>query len=177
MGTVALDTQLLLALNSLAGRSPALDLFIRFCGDYLAYLLGAAFIVLVFLYYPARQKWNLLLMGLGAGIIARYGVDEVIRFFWHRPRPYAALPVHNLFTDTSWSFPSGHASFFFALSTVLYMHNRRWGTWFYVLSAIVVLGRVAAGVHYPSDIIGGAVVGVLTGYATVLLTRFFLKKA
>lgn len=177
MEIVTLDTEILLALNSLAGRSAALDFLIRFCGDYLAYVLGAAFIVLVFTVYSERTKWKLLLMGLGAGIIARYGVDEIVRYFWHRPRPYAALPVHNLFTDTSWSFPSGHASFFFALSTVLYLHNRRWGVWFYALSAVVVLGRVVAGVHYPSDIVGGAVVGVLTGYATVLAARFFVKKA
>lgn len=174
---MTLDTQILYALNSLVGISPLGNTLIVFCGDYLAYILGISFFVLVaFSTYPRWKQFEIVLLGGLAGVIARYGVDEIIRLFWHRPRPFSVLPVHYLLTDTSWSFPSGHASFFFALSTVLYLYNKKWGTWFYAISAVIVIGRVVAGVHYPSDILGGAVVGVVTGYLVYRLGRFLAPK-
>ncbi len=173
----ALDTQLLYALNALVGHSPLLDNLIVFCGDYLAYILGVSFFVLVaFSAYPRRRQFEIILLGGLAAVIARFGIDEIIRLFIHRPRPFSVLPVHYLFTDSSWSFPSGHASFFFALSAVLYLYNRKWGTWFFIISTVIVLGRVVAGVHYPSDILGGAVVGVVTGYFTYHIGRWILQK-
>lgn len=64
--------------------------------------------------------------------IARFGLVEIIRLFYHRPRPFLALPqIHALFMDTEWSFPSGHASFFFAMAMANYLYNKKWGVVFY----------------------------------------------
>ncbi|HQT83060.1 MAG TPA: phosphatase PAP2 family protein, partial [Candidatus Paceibacterota bacterium] len=158
---MALDTQLFYALNSLAGHSPVLDWLIVFCASYLAYIVGILFFVTVyFSSYPVRKKWEIFWVTSIASVVSRFGVAEVIRFFYHRVRPFNALPnVHNLFTDSAWSFPSGHATFFFAMATALYFYNKTWGTWFFIAAAVITIGRVAAGVHYPLDIIGGAVIG------------------
>jgi len=91
----------------------------------------------------------------------------LIRFYYPIPRPSVTLSgVLELLTEKSLSFPSGHATFFFALSTVLYLYNRKLGALFLVLSGIMGLARVAAGVHYPFDIIGGAILGVCVGFLT-----------
>ena len=111
--------------------------------------------------------------GVGAALIAR-GFVEVIRFFFHRPRPFVDNPaIVSLLNETSYSFPSGHAAFFFALSTVIFLYNRRWGVWFFIMSAAIGLARIMAGVHYPSDILGGAMLGGLVGFA---VHRLFVKK-
>jgi len=58
------------------------------------------------------------------------------------------------------SFPSDHAMLFFALSTGLFTVNRRVGTLAFIWSLVVIaLPRMYLGIHYPSDIIGGAILG------------------
>lgn len=170
---MAPDTQLFYLLNGVAGQSHAIDIVIIFCASYLAYLVVFALLVLIFFsQYSKLEKWTILVVAGTAGIIARFGVAELIRYFYHRPRPFIALPdVHPLFTDPAWSFPSGHATFFFALSNVVYLYNKKWGIWFFVATLFITVGRVIAGVHYPSDIIGGAVIGVIVAYIVVYLAK------
>ncbi len=93
-------------------------------------------------------------------IVARLGVTELIRFFYHRPRPFVAHQVHPLFFDNAWSFPSGHATFFFAMATAIYFYNKKWSIGFFIASILMTLSRIIAGAHYPSDIIGGMAIGM-----------------
>lgn len=65
------------------------------------------------------------------------------------------------------SFPSSHAVNNFAVATLFAFFYRRAAWWLFAWAAIVALSRVAVGVHFPSDILGGAVIG--TGVAAVLL--------
>ncbi len=162
---MSLDVSLLYLLNSLAGQSPALDVLIIFFASYLAYVVILLFLIfLLVLPYARKEKVEIFIVALLGSFIARFGVTEALRHFIHRPRPYLTLSVHNLFTDTAWSFPSGHATFFFALAMAVYLYHKRWGTAFFALAALISLGRVAAGVHYPSDIIAGAIIAICTGY-------------
>lgn len=159
------DIQLFHLLNGLAGQSELVDGLIVFFASYLAYLLPAVLLALVvFSGYQKRVKIDLLLTAAAASIVARAGVTEVIRYFYHRPRPFSVLEANQLLTDLAWSFPSGHATFFFALSTAVYLYNRRWGTGFFAATTLITVSRVIAGVHYPSDILAGAIIGVLTAY-------------
>jgi len=58
------------------------------------------------------------------------------------------------------SFPSSHAVINFALATVFSFYYRKWIWWFVAWASLVALSRPAVGVHYPSDIVGGAIIGV-----------------
>ncbi|MEK7114763.1 MAG: phosphatase PAP2 family protein, partial [Patescibacteria group bacterium] len=60
------------------------------------------------------------------------------------------------------SFPSGHASVFFALAMAVFLFNRRWSYYFFVGAVLNGLARVYVGVHWPTDILGGMVVGILS---------------
>jgi undecaprenyl-diphosphatase len=172
---MSLDTQLFYALNNLASRSEFGDSLIIFFASHLPYILLIMFFGFVLYSQFSRiEKIRILCVGLASSLIARYGITEIIRFIYHRPRPYADLDVHQLLENSSWSFPSGHAAFFFALSPVVYLYNKKWGIWFFVASATISLGRVAAGIHYPLDILGGALVGVLVAYVTLY---FVVKKS
>ena len=170
---MALDLYLFHLLNNLAGQSPIADGIIVFFASYLAYILVIVFAVLaLFSSYTKREKLYIFAVAAAATLIARFGVAELIRLFYHRPRPFLVEhPVHQLLTDPAWSFPSGHATFFFALAMVAYLYNKKWGVFFFIAAALVTVGRAAAGVHYPSDIIGGALVGVLVAYGTYYLVR------
>ena len=169
---MAIDTQLFYLFNNLAGQSPLFDAVVVFFASYLAYILTGLFIVLVFLsQYPKRKKLYILLMTAAAVLVARFGVTELIRIFYQRPRPFLTLPAHRLLYDSAWSFPSSHATFFFAMSTIVYLYSRKWGVFFFVATILMTSGRVIAGIHYPSDILGGAVIGIVVAYATFYLVR------
>ncbi|MFA6519919.1 MAG: phosphatase PAP2 family protein [Candidatus Paceibacterota bacterium] len=162
-----MDTQIFFVLNNLAGQSPVFNSAVVFLASYLPYLLVVLLLALVFFsQYSKREKWQILLIVGISALVARFGVTELIRLFIHRPRPFLAMPVHQLLTDSAWSFPSGHATFFFALSTAVYLYNKKWGVWFFVATVLITVSRVIAGIHYPSDIIGGALIGSAVAYVT-----------
>jgi undecaprenyl-diphosphatase len=84
---------------------------------------------------------------------------EVGKVIVHRHRPYE----HQLGPPTSsWSFPSGHAATAFACATVLSVFAPRWRVPFFLLATLIALSRVYNGVHYPTDVVAGALLGVLT---------------
>ncbi len=143
------------------------DDIVIFLAKYLPYLVVSAFLA----FAVSRWRWRFLIEGLLAGLLARGGV-ELVRLFIHRPRPFLADPsIIPLISESSYSFPSGHAAFFFALSTVVYAHNKRAGFWFFAASAAISLARVLAGVHYLSDVLGGALLGLAVGYVIMRLIK------
>jgi undecaprenyl-diphosphatase len=170
---MTIDLQLFHLLNSLAGHSKLGDQAIVVLGSYLPYALIALFLILIATAHISRiHKIYIIAEATVAALVARFAVTELIRFFIHRPRPFLVeTPIHQLLSETSWSFPSGHATFFFALATTVFLYNRKWGVFFYLAAVLVSLGRVAAGVHYPTDILAGALVGVLVAQIAYILGR------
>lgn len=85
-----------------------------------------------------------------------------------RPRPFAAHPgtIHALVAHAADAgFPSDHATAAFAIATTILLAARRWGLLVLLAAAILALGRVALGVHYPSDVLAGAGLGAAAALA------------
>jgi membrane-associated phospholipid phosphatase len=95
-------------------------------------------------------------------------VIHTIKVGLGRPRPCIALPdvVHRLGCTDSGSMPSAHAANCFAVATVMFLFYRR--SWCFMLPLVAGVGfsRIYCGVHYPSDVLVGAILG--TGYALAL---------
>jgi undecaprenyl-diphosphatase len=98
--------------------------------------------------------------GLSAGLALAIG--KVISDFVDRARPFVADPsgVH-LFSGhvADASFPSDHATAAFAIAVAILLRKRGWGIFALVAAAVLSVGRVALGVHYPSDVLAGAALG------------------
>lgn len=71
------------------------------------------------------------------------------------------------------SFPSGHTTTSFALAFVIGFISRRWFPWVLLVAAAVGVSRVVVGAHYPTDVLGGIVVGTLGAY---LVRNFFASR-
>jgi len=104
-------------------------------------------------------------------------VGKVISELVDRARPFVADPhgVH-LFTAHAAApgFPSDHATAAFAIAVAILLRKRGWGIAALVAATILSVGRVALGVHYPSDVIAGAALGsaaALALWAAPLRTR------
>ncbi len=141
-----------------------------FFATYLPYVTILAAVFFLFRENLWRRRfYNILLVGL-SGILAYGVVTPIFRFFLPRPRPFVALNFIPLVAvDVTPSFPSGHAIFFFALATAFYFLSRRAGVWFFVMAGIISVARVAVGIHWIFDIVGGALLGILCGYAAKLV--------
>ena len=97
--------------------------------------------------------------------------SSVIKFLWLRQRPCRILhDVHLLVScGSGYSFPSSHAvnNFAGALILAFFLPRAKW--WFFGLAATIAFSRVYVGVHYPSDIIGGAVIGLMCAGCVLLV--------
>lgn len=173
---IHLDTTLFFLLNNCAGYSQLADSIIVFFAEYLAYILVAVFFVLVYLSKERlREKIVMISIVAFSSLFARYVITELIRFFYHRPRPFLTYHVHQLLPETSYSFPSGHSTFFFAFSYAIYLYNKKWGVWFLGATVLMTISRIMAGVHYPSDIVGGAIIGILAAKLSFVYLRKRLR--
>ncbi len=86
-----------------------------------------------------------------------------IEHFVGRPRPFLVFPeIHLLIPPPrTGSFPSSHSSVAFALAFAFLSGDKRRGMLALAMACLVAFGRVAVGVHYPSDVIAGIGVGLL----------------
>lgn len=95
-----------------------------------------------------------------------------------RPRPYVTFAELETLVEplASYSFPSGHAcSSFAAAFAIAWAFRGKGGAWAYLPASLIALSRIYVGVHYPTDILAGALVGTLCAWAVCALTRRFIK--
>ena len=179
-----MDLWLFQTIHSVAGLSPALDVLIVLLASPFAYVLGAVMVLALvvpqyFGFSVARNAARMVVAGaVLSAFIGRFVIKEAVVLVYDIPRPFAI--VHDVTPlishDSMASFPSGHAVFFFAAATVILLYNRWLGTALLVASAGMVLARVAAGIHWPSDVLAGASIGVLIGLLMgVALRRYYQK--
>lgn len=175
---MGVDISLFQWFNSYAGVSPMRDVIIAFFGNTFGFFILLGCFIGIFSLRFSLAKSLLILTTIGAaGVAARFIVAELVRSFVHRARPFEIVQGMKQLLDHTpgGSFPSGHAAFYFAVAAALFMVNRRWGAIAGVGALVLGIARVAAGVHWPTDIFGGAIVGVVTGVAVIFLMLRFLK--
>jgi undecaprenyl-diphosphatase len=103
--------------------------------------------------------------------LTTFAADSVsfgVKDMTHRTRPFVAHPdIHPLYVVHSSSFPAGHAATAFAGATVLTYAARRLWPLFVGLAVAVAFSRVYVGVHYPTDVLAGATIGIVVGIVGV----------
>ena len=165
-----MDWSLFHAINSaVATRDWAEDPITLF-GGFAAQLYGAAIVALWFVARPyGVPKWKLACAsGLVAASVAML-INQVISHLWERPRPFV---THQAFThllsapSPDPSFPSDHAAVAFAIAFAVLAFSRRAGLFFLAAATLISLSRIALGLHYPTDVLAG----MLVGWAAATLT-------
>jgi undecaprenyl-diphosphatase len=166
-----LDYFLFQLINNLAGKWVWLDALGIFFAQYFEFVL--IFFLLLFLVKNFKKYLPLVFKSLGAAILARLVIAEFIRWLWFRSRPFIENDVYLLINHSNTpAFPSGHASFYFAISTVVYYYHKKIGILFYLASFLICFSRVFGGIHWPFDILTGALVGIFSGW---LIMKIFKK--
>jgi len=174
MGILQIDQSILQAVNYfLVGKSVFVDMVIEFIAVYLVYLLP---IILLVLWFKFKHRRVEIFLSFVAMAIAWFLITKTIvpNFIWFRPRPdLAAFGAKELlFHRPDYSFPSDHATALFALTFGFYAFGwKRAGNWFLVYALIISFFRVTIGVHFPLDILAGAVSALIGLGITKLLEQ------
>ena len=148
-------------IHNFAGKNPLIDGIVIFFAVYPLYFLIVGFLLLVIFQKGTRRKWYLFCEGALATLLARGIVTETIRYFYHHPRPFDFYGFAPLIPESGWSFPSGHMTFLFALATVVWFANKKWGIAYFLLALMSGIARIYVGVHWPLDVLGGMVIGIV----------------
>jgi membrane-associated phospholipid phosphatase len=164
--------------------SPHFNLFIQYLES--AYLFKGIPIMGLLLFFwfrdtdPKSNTRKLVIASFVGCLVAVFIARVANHLLPFQPRPSAnlALPVLSyaglLEQETQalfdWSsFPSDHAAMFFSLATGIFLISRSVGVFtFFYIAIFIALPRIYLGLHYPTDILAGAILGVICG---VLCTR------
>jgi undecaprenyl-diphosphatase len=159
------DHSLLHTLNALFVRHDGLeDPWVAYVNA--AELLFAAMLALAFVLAGGHRlratRRAAAAAGLSAGVALL--IAQVVSRLVDRPRPFVSDPggLHVFgHHATDPGFPSDHATAAFAIGVALLLRNRAWGAVVLVLATVLAVGRVAMGIHFPSDVVGGALLGTV----------------
>ncbi len=94
-----------------------------------------------------------------------------------RTRPYYVVEglIPLIKKPSEFSFPSGHAGSSFASACALYRNlPKKYGIWFLALAIFISLSRLYVGVHYPSDVLAGAITGIICSYLGQWVVKRFI---
>ena len=161
-----LDRSVLRGARDLPG--PAISLF------YVFTVIGAGWGLFAVLPFLARRATRGATLGLLGAVVATSGTVSALKALVGRVRPCDALgwctPIL-VASPGGGSFPSGHAAGSFAFAAFVTMRSPRWAPLALAYAALVAWSRCVLGVHYPSDVVGGAFLGAAIGAAVAVALR------
>ena len=124
-------------------------------------MLGLVFAVLL------RNAWAFVVVAIA--VLAADGIAGLVKVAVGENRPSEPDPLVTI--PHSQSFPSGHAATSFAGATALSLLYPRGTPLFVLLAAAIAYSRLYVGVHFPLDVVGGAVIGVVTALLLLAAAR------
>ena len=151
--------------------------------DNVKYWIPVILILWILLIYIDKKNRYKILILIPLAIIVGDFIGSQIKDFVSRPRPWveSELDITNLgFGKGKFSsFPSNHSLNIMSLATIFSHLYSQYQLYFWLYAAIIIFSRVYIGVHYPSDVFIGAVLGLMIGRACLGYFNYFknlLKK-
>jgi undecaprenyl-diphosphatase len=142
------------------------------------FLLGLLAIMLGVIIWKDRRR------GLAIAIVVLVGIGladiisaDILKKLFTRPRPCHTFPDLRLIAGCGgrYGFPSNHASNSVVFAFIMTRFYKRLNPYLWTLVVFVCISRVYLGKHYPSDLLGGAVLGISIGLGLVYLARKLYK--
>lgn len=164
-----MNQDLFLWFNNFVGQSVIFDTFALFGARDLIFILAAGYLGVVF-GEPARSRPRLVVDTILCALLA-FQLVILIHAVYPVARPQATdLPVNVLIEYANHqSFPSQHTLFAFLLAMIVFSCRKRLGIAYLAGATIIGLSRIVVGVHWPADVLAGALIGIGLGYLATLL--------
>lgn len=145
-------------IQKLAGYRSPIDLFMILISNKIRYLYIFVLLFMWFKNESSNKAARNSVVSIGISLI----IHTIIKLFYYKPRPFVYQRVGILIpSKMDSSFPSKHTMLVFALSTSIFLYNRVLGAIMWGLSVLTGVSRIWVGHHYPSDIMGSAVISTI----------------
>lgn len=147
---------------------------IYFCAVYCIIIASLYAVLHVLMKHEKKHHVLHIVTILGSAVVA-WVVARILKSDIAHARPDL---THAMFLPSDpYSFPSGHATFMFALAFAMYSFDKRAALLLFAFAVITGVARVLAGVHFWYDIVAGAILALLVAKSIFYLSKKFIKKA
>lgn len=172
---IEIDQGIVLWISHIVGNYSVLDRIMTvLANDY--FLPVSISLILLYIWfmghdYPERHRNQMATVCAAISIGACMGFVLITNNVWRHPHPFQDMPQlldpvtnHIFYPVHDPSFPSNSSALTFAAAAGIWQYNRKWGLILLVPAILMPLAKVYAAVYYPSDVIGGAILGILSAY-------------
>lgn len=169
---ISIDTRLFLFFNVTLA-NPVFDVLMPVITNKYVWIPVWIGLIIGLLWKDGKRGKQALIMAVIVVISADLFTYRVLKKNIARVRPCNVIEQTHLTVkkSKSYSMPSNHAANFFALATVFSFFYDNKKKWFYSIAGLVAFSRVSVGVHYPFDIIAGALVGSIIAWLALLIFK------
>ncbi|MBJ8030159.1 undecaprenyl-diphosphatase [Bacillus cereus group sp. N21] len=148
-------------INDLGKQNPSLNPMMVFVAEYMLYAL----VLGVLIYWFTRNNKNrMMIIQGGLAFIVAEIIGKIVGQFYSHHQPFAVLPNVNQLVEHEIdnSFPSDHTILFFSICVSMWLVRKKEGWLWLMLAFCVAISRIWVGVHYPIDVVTGALVGIIS---------------
>ena len=178
-----IDFAITKAINAF-GAGGILDYFTMLVSDYIFLFLVLALIIAL-IWLRDKKKVKIVVFAIFIALFLHFLItglvmkDFVASNIYFKDRPYVAYP--NEITqlgqvDNDSAFPSGHVALTLGVLTVLIFYYRKYWPYALVFALFMAFARIHNGMHYPSDVLFGALFGIVYGLSAVYVARKIFRK-
>jgi undecaprenyl-diphosphatase len=157
--------------------NPAFDIFFKTISENWFLLSILAIMLGVIIWKDRRRGWVIAIAAIVGLALADIISADVLKKLFCRPRPCQTFPDLRTIVGCGgkFGFPSNHAANSVVIAFILTRFYKRLNTFLWTLAVLVCISRMYLGKHYPSDLIGGAVLGIIVGACLVILVKKIYK--
>jgi membrane-associated phospholipid phosphatase len=143
-------------------------------------VISTLVLLLVFSLYKKNQKLRDRFVVVTISVLFAYIASNLIKIIVQRPRPFDTfIDIIKYGDGGSFSFPSGHTSEAFAFATAISLAYRKWYIVIpvYLWACMVGFSRMYLGTHYPSDVLAGIFIGMLSSWLCFQAGQWYKKNS
>ena len=140
-------------------------------------LIWVPLIFWLYVFRNNKHEWTTAMI-LAVAMVAAMAATDVLKLAFQLPRPFTQYPsefTHRMELPTNYAYPSGHTTNAFTVATVIWAKYKPWRVPFLALGLGTGIGMIVLGLHFPSDVIAGAFLGLLS--ASFALSMAQLRSA
>ncbi|MCF6800387.1 undecaprenyl-diphosphatase [Bacillus sp. ET1] len=171
MDLFEMNVDLFRTINDLGKEYTYLNNFFIFMAEYMVFVL--AFIALIF-WFTRREENRMMIISATISFILAEMMGKIAGTLHSNNQPFAELSNVNKLIEKAVdnSFPSDHTILFFAFCMTFFIYQKRWRYIGIMLALVVGISRIWVGVHYPADVIVGAIISIFSTFiASFIVSR------